>query len=410
MRPGNEPATIGFGSGEVTMANLVRFPITNAVTGNCFTLKLSVGNPAVPINVLLDTGSSMTAVNADPYDPGSDHAATTSQLLQNGSFQAGTFLAAVVRTRVGLLTDDTTTAVTVPAANLGVVYKIKPFLFGNADGILGLAYSALNPATAMPGNTWDNRYTRAQLGLGRSAGDLSPYVDQLVAAGLVANQFAFAIRRSIASQAADGAAADLLNAGVFVLGGGEECTDLYTGKFVSVAVVHEAYYNTNLVAVQVGNRTIQVAPTAKGDPAVSNSFIDSGNSGLMLDPGLYRQVIALFNAVDPAFGPALQAGSRDQTQLDLAAWPPLRFVLQGEGGAQVTLTVEPKDYWQFDGYGAGTATAGLINGGAPHPGQSILGLPLLAGHYVVFDRTAGAGKTVIKFAEPREPNAAPLVS
>ena len=54
----------------------------------------------------------------------------------------------------------------------------------------------------------------------------------------------------------------------------------------------------------------------------------------MLDPPLYQQVIALFNAVDPAFGAALQAGSHDQTQLDLAAWPTLGFVLQAAGGAR----------------------------------------------------------------------------
>jgi hypothetical protein len=404
------PATTACGTSGVKMAALVRIPITNAVTGNAFTLKLSVGTPAVLVNVLLDTGSSMTAVNLDPYDPSADHTAATSRLLQNGSFQDGTFLAAVVRTRVGVAADEASVAVTVPNANLGVVYSIKPFLFGNADGMLGLGYPALNPANTMPGNTWDNRYTPAQLGLGQKAGNLPPYVDQLVAAGLVANKFAFAIRRSIASQAADSAAANALNSGVFVLGGGEECTDLYTGGFAAVAVVHEAYYNTNLVAIEVGDRTLQVAPTPAGNAAVSNSFIDSCNSGLMLDPGLYQQVIALFNALDPSFGPALQALSFDQTKLDLTRWPTLGFVLQGVGGTPVTLTVEPGDYWQFDGYGAGTATAGLINGGAPHPGQSILGLPLLAGHYVVFDRTGGAGNSVIKFAAPRDATAAPLVA
>jgi Eukaryotic aspartyl protease len=389
------------------MAELVRFPITNAVTGNAFTLKLSVGSGAVPVNVLLDTGSSMLAVNADPYDPGSDHAAVTSQLLQNGSFQDGTFMAAVVRTRVGMLAGDAATAVIVPNANLGVVYNIRPFLFGAADGILGLAYPALNPASTMPGNTWENRYLPAQLGLGQTAGNLPCYVDQLAAAGLAADTFAFAIRRSIASKAENG---DALNAGVFVLGGGEECTDLYAGAFTSVAVVHETYYNTNLIAIQVGARAVQVAPAPAGGAAVSNSFIDSGNSGLMLDPGLYQQVIGLFNAVDPSFGPALEALSRDQTELDLAAWPELRFVLQGVGGAQVTLTVKPEDYWQFDGYGPGTATVGLINGGAPNPGQSILGLPLLAGHFVVFDRTGGAGRGVVKFAPLRNANTAPLVA
>jgi hypothetical protein len=393
------------------MADLVRIPITIALTGNCYTLRLSVGGGAVPIHVLIDTGSSMTAVNIDHYDPAEDTAAATTQLLQNGSFQgAGRFIAAVVQTPVGLLADAAVAAVTVPQANLGVIYNIQPGLFGSADGILGLSYAALNPANRMPQDTIEARYGPTQLALGQPAGDLPPYLDQLVAAGLAADKFAFAVQRSISSQAADQAAAEALNTGVFVLGGGEECTDLYTGAFASVAVVHEAYYNTNVVAVQVGDLTIQVAPPPAGSAAVSNSFIDSGNSGLGLDPGLFQQVIALFNTIDPTFGPALQAGGFDQTKIDLAAWPTLRFVLQGAGGAQVTLPVEPKDYWQFDGYGPGTATAGLVNGGAPNPGQSILGLPLFAGNFVVFDRTGGPGNTVIKFAPLRDANAAPLVA
>jgi hypothetical protein len=126
--------------------------------------------------------------------------------------------------------------------------------------------------------------------------------------------------------------------------------------------------------------------------------------------GLYQQVIALFNAVDPTFGPILQERGRDQAQLDLAAWPTIGFVLQGTSGTHAALGVEPKDYWQFDYPNAGMATARLISGGAPKPGQSILGLPLFAGRYVVFDRSGGAGRSVIKFAARRAPDDASLVA
>jgi hypothetical protein len=390
---------------KLVMGDLVRFPI--AIAGSdCFALKLSVGKPAVLVNVLLDTGSSMLVVNADPYHRETDTGASNSLLLQKGSFGGSDFLAAVVRTQVGMSADGTTAAMTLPTANLGVVYKVKPFLFGNADGILGLAYPPLNQAILMPADTWETSYTPTQLqGLERPADNLAPYVDQLASDGLVADKFAFAVGRSVAS-VADAS----LNSGVFVLGGGEECADLYTGGFDSVAVVHEAYYHTNLVAVRVGGRSIGVAPTSVGDPAVSNSFIDSGNGGLMLDPGLYQQVIPLFNEVDPTFGPMLQARGHDQAQLDLAAWPTIEFVLQSTAGTQAALGVEPKDYWQFDYPNAGTATARLIGSGAPKPGQSILGLPLFAGRYVVFDRTGGAGRGVIKFAARRAPEAAPLVA
>jgi hypothetical protein len=383
------------------MAELVRYPISNAITGNAFTLTLSVGNPAVPVNVMLDTGSSMTAVNLDPYHPEADRAAVTSDLLQSGGFTDAKFIAAVVRTRVGLMTAAKAVPVSIPNADLGVVYDIRPFLFGNVDGIVGLAYGGLNPASRMPANTWDTKYGPTQLGLGQSAGNLPTLIDQFASAGLITNSFAFSVGRSISSKV-DPA----LNAGEFVLGGGESCTDLFTGSFASVPVLHEAYYHTNLLAIEVGTRSIPVPATAAGDPAVTNAFVDSGNSGIMLDGGLYRQVVDVFSALNPAFGDALKAGSRDHASLGLEGWPDLRLVLQGAGGARVTLTVEPDDYWQLDGYGAGIATCGLTTGTAPHAGQSILGLPLLAGHYVVFDRGTG----VMKFAAKPDSKAAPLVA
>ncbi len=383
------------------MAIPVRFPITNRITGNNFTVTLAVGSGAAEIDVLLDTGSSMLTVDGALYDAGADRAATTTQLLQTAQFSSGTLMAAVVRTPVGLLTDGDPTAITVPKANLAVVYNITPNLFGRADGILGLAYPALNKSYLMPKNTWGAGYKANQLAQGQPAANLDPYLNQVVAAGLAADKFAFAIQRSVMSEAADGAAADLLNAGVFVIGGGADCTDLYTGPFASVAVVQAGYYNTNLVAVQVGDRTVAVAPTPAGGAVASNSVVDSGNSSLMLDPGLYRQVIGLFNAINPIFGTALgTSGSYDQTALILEAWPALRFVLQGAGGGQAIVTVAPQDYWQFDSDGPGRATTGLT-GGSPHPGQSILGLPLFAGHYVVFDRTAAGGRGSINFAARR---------
>jgi hypothetical protein len=150
--------------------------------------------------------------------------------------------------------------------------------------------------------------------------------------------------------------------------------------------------------VRVGDRNIDVPPPPAGSNVQSNSVIDSGNSCLTLDPGLYRQVLTMFQAIDPAFGTALEAqGGVDQARIDLAAWPALGFVFQGNDGASVTITVEPKDYWQFDSNGPGQATTGLT-GTSPHPGQSILGLPLLTGYFVVFDRTAADGNGVIKFA------------
>lgn len=386
------------------MAGSIRIPIT-VKHGNCFALELSVGVPPVSVSVLLDTGSSMLLVNAPPYREENDTIAATSKLLQQGSLRGIDFLAAVIRTQVAFRTTAGGETTSVSSANLGVIYRVMP-LFGDADGILGLAYPPLNPATTMPADTWDACYGPAALLVpGLRKANLATFMSQLAVAHQIADKFAFSIGRSVAS-AADAA----LNSGIFVIGQAEECKDLYTGDFQSAAVVHDAYYHTNLQRIQIGGHDIDVDPTPAGDPAISNSIIDSGAGNIGLAPGLYQKVIDRFNEVAPTFGDRLRAGVQNQDQLRLADWPPIGFVLQGLNGATATVTVASKDYWRCDGAGAGKATAALSSGGAPKPGQSVLGLPLLAGHYVVFDRTGGSGKSVIKFASRRDPGTASLVA
>jgi hypothetical protein len=384
------------------MAAPVRIPISNELTGDLYTVPILAGSGAVTANVLLDTGSSMLAVDGAVYKPSADTNATTTQLLQTASFGFGSYMAAVVRTNVAL--GETAGAnVTLRAANLAVTYQLVQGTFDSADGIFGLAYSTLDTAYQMPADTSKNRYTADQLSLGRAA-DLDPYFDQLTAAGLVNGRFGFAVRRSIMSQADPGPATDALNGGLFVLGGGADCTDLYTGAMAQVAVVHEQYYNTNLLAVQVGDQSTNVPPAAPGSRVASNSIIDSGAGMLKLDQGLYDRVLGMFRALNPDFAGVLQryspsAGSGgDQTQLDLTSWPPLRFVFQGSDGGRASVTVAPQDYFQFDSGQKGTATTALAGDNGSLAGQSNLGLPIFGGHFVVFDRTASSGHGWIGFA------------
>jgi hypothetical protein len=378
------------------MPAALRIPITNTLTGNDYTLALTVGG--TQLNVLLDTGAGLLVVDGGGYDPSADPVAKTTPLLQTAPFQTGSFMAAVVVTSIGLPTAGTATVL--PNANLAVTYQETSGIFGNADGILGLAYAALDTAYRMPADTFKTKYQADQLRLGQPA-DLEPFVSQLATAGLAPETFAFAVRRSMTSQALDDPTSDPLNNGLFILGPGSGCTDLYSGAFANVAVVHEQYYHTNLLSIQVGGGTIAVPPAAPGGRVFSNSIIDSGASILKLDQGLYGKIIAAFAAVNPAFAEALQANAGrgcDQRTLKLAAWPPLDLTFQGADGAPATIQIAPEDYWQFDCGQKGLAVAMMSGDNGALAGQSILGLPVFTGHFVVFDRTANNGHGVIGFA------------
>jgi hypothetical protein len=85
-------------------------PISNVLTGSKFTLSIAVGAKPQLLNVMLDTGSSMLdtgssmlVVDGAIYDPGGDTGVATTQLLQTAQFQSGSFMAAVVRAPVGLV-------------------------------------------------------------------------------------------------------------------------------------------------------------------------------------------------------------------------------------------------------------------------------------------------------------------
>jgi hypothetical protein len=292
---------------------------------------------------------------------------------------------------------------TLQGANLAVTYQMQPGTFGNADGIFGLAYATLDAAWQMPADTWQNRYGADQVSLGKPA-DLDPYFNQLTEAGLVSGKFALAVHRSVMSAALDDPSRDPLNKGIFVLGGGEECNELYTGGFTSVAVMHETFYSANLLEIQVGGQSVPVTPPAPGARVASNAIVDSGNPSLMLDQGLFDKVVAMFGAVNADLASALRQGSPDagngcdQRQIDFTKWPPLRLILQGSDGGRASVIVAPQDYWQFDSGLRGTATTVLCGDGGMLGGQSNLGLPIFGGHYVVFDRTASSGHGVIKFA------------
>lgn len=381
------------------VANPVRLPITNVVAGGDFTGAVVVGGQAAPLHLLLDTGSSTLAVDGHRFDPSTAAETQTTNLVQTVQYGAGGWIGAVVRSTVSL-----DAAVSLRATPVAVTYGESPGMFGGADGILGLAYRALDRAYVLAGDTWAARPTAAEATASPTI-ELPPYFTQLEEAGVVHNRFAFAIARAAVSLATDDPASDPANHGVLVLGGGRELTDLYVGDFATLEVIHDVWYNTSLVAVQVGAAPpIAVAPLPAGDPLVSNAIIDSGTNVLLLEQALFDAVLAALGAIDPSFPGLLTAhafgaaAGLPHDQLDLARWPTLTFTFQAPGGGTASVAVAPSAYWQADAGRRGEALAFVIGGGAGLGARSILGLPLFVGRYAVFDRALDGGVGVIELA------------
>jgi len=223
--------------------------------------------------------------------------------------------------------------------------------------------------------------------------DIPPYFTELESNGITANKFAFYTLRSVPSLAGGGSPADnALNKGFFILGGGEEQTDLFHGSFLSVDVVDDAWYNTNLTAIQVdGCKPVNAAPlpTKFQQSMISNSIIDSGTNSLAVAQDVLTAILQSLNSLNPDFVQLIEQASKSRdgipaTQLNLSKWPGISFILTGENGQDVKLTCSPQTYWQVDSPKAGQAMFQINDMGSV---QSILGLPLLNNYYTVFDRS-----------------------
>jgi hypothetical protein len=386
---------------------ILRVPITNVYGGGDYTAPIAVGSQGAVANVILDTGSSTLAVVPRAYDPSQDSDAECTTLAQDVLYGTGGWTGPVIATSLSMGAAGQTVSV---QANVAVTDEQETGNFGGADGILGLAFNSLNQAYNLAGYLsecgispavtypWPFPVRNSSAAvqrflqfLGRMPQqDLEPYFTALETADVTRNLFAFYTLRSTPSMRTGNPATDPLNGGFFVLGGGPEQTDLFSGDFIKVNVVSDLYYNTNLLAVQVaGAAQIQAAPLPAqyGGSMVSNSIVDTGTNGLVLAPDVYQAITASLAEAGPAFGDLINQAAQQpipSESLDLGQWPDITFVLEGENGDPVSLACSPQTYWQTDAGVAGQAIFQISNSQMP---QSILGLPLMNNYYSVFDRT-----------------------
>jgi hypothetical protein len=331
----------------------LRLPISNVPAGGDYTAAIKLGSTGAEVQVLLDTGSSSLGIvpNAQRYEPGADKSLTTTTLAQDVVYGTGGWAGPVVKTVAAM---GGAPAVDAYVAVIDEQYEG----FGEADGIMGLAYNALNQAHDISaylrthgGKTssypWPFQVRDSNIGVERLAKllakmplkDLPPYFTALESGGAVANVFAFYTLRSVVSKATGDPAGDPLNKGWFILGGGPEQDDLYEGNFEDVAVVDDNYYNVELLAVQVGNADpTPMAPLAAEDAqAGSNAIVDSGTNSLALTTEAYEALVDGLGKSNRAFADAIdaasQSGTIDQKQLKLEDWPPISFIGRaGEAG------------------------------------------------------------------------------
>ena len=405
----------------------IRIPINNVKGGGDYTGEIRIGSQGVTANVILDTGSSTLAVVPRLYQIAADKNVTFTSYAQLVQYGTGGWSGPVLETTLSMGSGANQASV---KTYIAIADEQLPHNLGPADGILGLAFNSLNSAYDLtayltsqnvtppvtypwifPVRTSAAALQQVEQFLARmTVIDLTPYFTALESAEVTRNIFAFYTLRSTPSMASANPATDPLNNGIFVLGGGLDQADLYTGQPLNVAVLDNLYYNTNLKAVRVGGAApvnVNALPPSQAKSMGSNSIVDSGTNSLVLAQDVYQAVVSGLGSLNQNFATlvrdATSNGAVPQSSLNLGSWPDIGFVMQGADGSDVTLTCAPSTYWQTDAPQASYATFQINNGG--NFPQSILGLPLFNNYYTVFDRTQNPYGTIsfAPIATPAQP-------
>ena len=243
---------------------------------------------------------------------------------------------------------------------------------------------------------------------------LRPAFTALEEEGVVRNRFALAIGRAVAHVTLEKPSlaaleADPLNRGALVLGGGAEQQHLYRGGFQDIRIVHDLYYNANLRTLRVGSGDpIPVPPLDASRVAAmgSNALLDTGCSFLVLEAGTHAAVMGAFAAADPRLPDLVEqsrrafanGGGLEQHAVHALDWPDLHFGFEAPDGATTEVRVPASQYWPRNALKPGNTLCLLAPALAGFGGQSILGLPLFAGRYAVFDRGGAGGTGVVRLA------------
>ncbi|NMP33214.1 A1 family peptidase [Thalassotalea sp. M1531] len=434
--------------------NAIPLALTNVYAKGDYTACLYLGSEQSPVNLIIDTGSSTLVVEPSAYQPDKDKTLVATPAVQEVNYGIGGWAGAVIHSQLHFLdhNHDPNEQTKVADTSIAIVEAEPSSTFGQADGILGMAYHHLNKSFDLsdyfhnadlssdnsypwpfnissdvtpenPPNFVDLRAFKSFLWK-YPEHDIKPLFTQIAEQHIVENRFSFYGKRSSVNVEAPGINAitnkpeelttlqqDPLNQGQLILGGGEAQTHLYQGEFQYIKVLHDVYYNVELLSLQVGdNPPITAAPLAEKDihNYFTNAIVDTGASLTVLTHELYEQVIEQLSKVNPEYSKLLasftdvkaQYKGIDASQLDLSQWPDITFSFTGENGEPVSLTCPPTHYWQTNTPEQGKACFKLLSQLPNWPNQTLVGLPLITNYYTVFDRTV-ADTGVISFAKQR---------
>ncbi len=419
------------------MPRSVLIPITNVHAKGDYTARVYIGSQRQQANLILDSGSSSLVVQAADYDPNNDDSLSATSYAQAKAYGMGGWAGPVIKTDVELGRGAFQAGL--KEAHLAVTRKEQTGCFGDADGILGLAYGALNRAHDLsqylaenqidPAHTYpwylaeaehdDNIAEFRRFLRGYPQFKLDPYFTQLEQHGVVGNQFAFVIHRSsiyqtARRQTAQQLANQPLNNGIFVIGHPKVHEHLYDGQFAEAKVLHDKYYNVHLRGMRVGAGQMIPAPELEPErvsSSVSNAIVDSGASMVMLPKilfeGLFEQLIRSNSAFESVLAPFRSFEGVEKgiaiDQVDLADWPDITFILDGFDDQPVNLVMKPESYWQTHAPAPGQVSFQFVY--LPSwPNQAVLGLPLMTNYYTIFDRADRANGAVLFAPKKFEPH------
>lgn len=410
------------------MQHSVTLPISNVYARGAYSASFAVGSQLQKVNLVLDSGSSTLVVDSDKYDHAHDANCSPTQLVQEIFYGMGAWFGPIVETSIQLDTH----ADKISADNISIAIAVKELssTFGKADGMLGLAYADLNyahniasllnlqssNANSLNAVSWAASQTQQDLAslkkqiIPLPKESITPFFSEIEQQGLTANQFAFIVHRSSIFHPQKDVNFDLLanhplNTGMFILGKPKRHTYLHKNDFQHAKVLHDKYYNVNVLSVQVGDaQPIAAEQLAEVDIPnyVSNGIVDTGSTYIVLPLSLFQNVMHQLGHYRPHFAqilaPFMQYTGKEQgvalNSVDLSEWPDITFTLEGISHKHVSVSLTPETYWQVQSPSANQISFKLTT--LPNwPNQSILGLPLLNNHFTVFDRQENTDGAVL---------------